>query len=304
MRLLIERSFHRLVNRIGRNTCLIPDRLYLSSTFYLTMGYKINWICPKSFNEKLQWLKIYDRNSDYTRMVDKYEAKQYVSDIIGSKYVIPTYGVWDNPYSINFDLLPNQFVMKTTHDSGHVIICKDKRTLDIELTRKQLSIWLRERFYCIGREWPYKNVKPRIIAEQMLNAPMDKGLINEQGTDLKDYKFFCFNGKVQCFKIDYDRFSDHHANYYNTEGMLLDFGEADFPPNLSHVEHIPDNLGEMIQLSERLSANTPFLRVDFYNISGKIFFGELTFFPASGWGKFTADDYDIMLGNYLALPSL
>lgn len=253
---------------------------------------------PKTFCEKLQWLKLYDRNPKYTTMVDKYEVKKYVAEIIGEEYIIPTLGVWDKPQDIDWNSLPNQFVLKTTHGGGGngVIICKDKELLDKRAIIKQLESSLDKDLYNEFREWPYKNVPKRIIAEKYL-APEKSPTPN----DLPDYKFFCFHGKVKFFKVDFGRFVEHHANYYDTDGNLLPFGEKSFEPDPTYPIELPNNLRDMIALAEKLSKNEPFLRVDFYNINGKIFFGELTFYPASGFGSFTPNNWNLRIGNMLLL---
>ena len=188
--------------------------------------------------------------------------------------------------------------LKTTHGGGgcDVIVCKDKRKFDKEAALVKLTTSLTSDLFKKFREWPYKNVPKRIIAEKFMQVENA-----EEGSDLKDYKFFCFNGKVRFFKIDFDRFVEHHANYYSPDGKLLPFGEADLPPVPSHVENMPENLAEMIQLAEKLSVEQSFLRVDFYNINGLIYFGELTFYPASGMGTFTDENIDLQLGSYLKL---
>lgn len=274
---------------------LLSDRTYLKLLYRLTMKKKLNLSNPVTFNEKLQWLKLYNRKPEYTKMVDKYEVKKIVAECIGDEYIIPTLGVWERPEDIDFNNLPNQFVLKTTHGSGgsSVVICKNKKFFDKTNAQHRMK-WSIEHSdtYAHYKEWPYKDVHKRIIAEKFISS----------NGDLRDYKFFCFNGKVRLFKIDFGRHIEHHANYYSPAGELLPFGEKVCSPDFSHTEVIPDNLSEMIVLAEKLSKNVPFLRVDFYNVEGKIYFGELTFFPAGGVGAFTDEKWDIELGNYLSLP--
>lgn len=274
---------------------LFPDELFLKSIYWLYFGRKLNLVNPQSFNEKIQWLKLHDRKPHYKVLVDKYEVKEYISNIIGKQYIIPTINVWDNADDINFDILPDKFVLKCTHDSGGVIICKNKSNLNIPHIKAQLNKRLKKNYYNGLREWPYKDVKPRIIAEKFLS--------DSDNSDIKDYKFFCFNGIVKFFKVDFNRFVDHHANYYTPKGELLPFGEASFPPSSEHKIILPTNLDKMIHLAERLSAGHNFLRVDFYDVAGQIYFGELTFFPASGLGKFTDDIWDIQLGEMLEIQT-
>lgn len=272
----------------------LSDKVYLKLIYRLIFGRKLDLKNPKTFNEKLQWLKLNDRKPEYTLMVDKYEVKRYIAERIGEEYVIPTLGVWDNFDDIDFDLLPNQFVIKCTHDSGGLVICKDKSKLDILKAREKINKALSRRFFYFGREWPYKNVKPRIIAE--------KYLVDETVDELRDYKFFCFGGVCKCLKVDFDRFIEHHANYYDPQGNLLEFGEKICPPNIDKNIVLPSNKNKMLQLAEILSKDIPFLRADFYDVNGKIYFGELTFYPASGWGEFTDEKWDYKLGEWIELP--
>ena len=276
----------------------IPDYTYLTIRYRARMGKWPNLKHPQLFTEKIQWLKMNNRKPEYTIMVDKYAVKEYVANIIGKQYIIPTLAVWEKTEDIDCHCLPNQFVLKTTHGGGgcDVIVCKDKRKFDKEAALVKLTTSLTSDLFKKFREWPYKNVPKRIIAEKFMQVENA-----EEGSDLKDYKFFCFNGKVRFFKIDFDRFVEHHANYYSPDGKLLPFGEADLPPVPSHVENMPENLAEMIQLAEKLSVEQSFLRVDFYNINGLIYFGELTFYPASGMGTFTDENIDLQLGSYLKL---
>lgn len=276
----------------------LPDATYLKLLYRFKMGHRLNLKNPQTFTEKLQWLKLYNRKPEYTQMVDKLAVKEYVADRIGAEYIIPTLGVWDRPDEIDWDSLPNQFVLKTTHGGGGggVVICRDKGTFDKTSALAKLKESMASDIYSSLREWPYKNVPKRIIAEKFMSSeesPAPK--------DLLDYKFFCFNGKVKFFKVDFGRFVEHHANYYDTDGKLLPFGEINFEPDPAHIIELPNNLREMILLAERLSKNEPFLRVDFYNVNGTIFFGELTFYPASGMGKWTTEEADIKIGMYLDL---
>lgn len=276
----------------------MPDKEYLEKKFYATMGYPLDLNNPQTFNEKLQWLKLYDRNPKYTVMVDKHLAKQYVAERIGEEYIIPTIGVWDNAEDIDFDALPNRFVLKCNHNSGlGMYICKDKNALsseDIKSIRKNLQKGLRQDYYLTGREWPYKDVPRKVIAEKYLED-------HETG-ELRDYKFFCFNGEVKCFKIDMRRFIKHQANYFDENGNVLNVGEADFLPNTAMVPQMPQNLELMKKSAEKLSKNFSFIRVDFYECNGKMYFGELTFYPASGFGKFEPKSFDITMGNWINLP--
>lgn len=281
---------------------LIPDKLYLSLRYRCLMGSWINWNNPKTFTEKLQWLKLYNRKPEYTTMVDKYAVKEYVANIIGEEYIIPTLGIWDKPEDIECDSLPNQFVLKTTHGGGGggVVICKDKDTFDKTTAIAKLKESMSSDIYSGLREWPYKDVPKRIIAEKFM-APEKSPDSVLKSSELLDFKFFCFNGKVRFFKVDFGRFVEHHANYYSPEGELLEFGEQGLEPDPNYPIELPDNLKEMISLAEKLSANEPFLRVDLFNVNGRIFFGELTFYPASGMIPWTTEEADKEIGKYLTL---
>lgn len=272
----------------------MPDDEYLKHIFKARLGYELNLDDPKTFNEKLQWLKLYDRNPSYTTMVDKYAVKDYVASVIGQQYVIPTLGVWDDVEDIDFIGLPNQFVLKCTHDSQGIVICKDKAALDIESAKQKLNRCLKRDFYKKSREWPYRNVPHRIIAEEYLE--------DSSTHELRDYKFFCFGGLAKCFKIDFDRFVQHRANYFNPDGTMMTLGEKLCPPDPQKHLEIPETISEMSRLAEKLSNEIPFLRADFYDVDGKVYFGELTFYPASGFGKFIYDGNDELLGSWIKLP--
>lgn len=278
------------------------DALYLKVLFFFEMRGKILHLKnPKSFNEKLQWLKIYDYKPEYTKLVDKLAVKNYVESRVGDEYIIPTLAVWDSVADIDWDSLPNQFVLKTTHGGGGcgVIVCSDKTKFDKIKAENKLKKSMRTNAGQTYREKPYLSVPRKIIAEKYI---ADQVISNsENSADLRDYKFFCFNGKVKFFKIDFGRFVEHHANYYSPNGDLLPFGEVAYKPDPNHVENMPSNLSEMIRLAETLSANYKFLRVDLYNVNGKIYFGELTFYPAAGMGTFIPEEWDEKLGNLLAL---
>lgn len=273
---------------------LIPDKMFLKIKFYKIFKRKLDLSNPKTFNEKLQWLKLYDRKDIYTTMVDKYEVKKYVSNIIGEEYVVPILGIYDNFDEINFDELPNQFVIKCTHDSGGLVIVKDKNKFDVDSARKKINECLKKNFYYIFREWPYKNVKPRILIEEYM--------VDESGYELKDYKFFCFNGKVKLLFIASDRNSNKETkfDFYDENFKHLPFTNGH--PNSKRNIKKPKNYDKMKELAERLSGNLPQIRVDFYNINGRIYFGELTFYHWSGFVPFTPVEWDYRLGELIKLP--
>lgn len=270
----------------------LPDALYLRFRYYEIFGKKLNLNNPQTFNEKLQWLKLYNRKPEHTTMVDKIEAKKWVADKIGKEYIIPTLGVWERAEEINFDSLPDKFVLKTNHDSGAVVICKDKSKLNIEKVRKKLARSLQRDYYILGREWPYKNVKRKILAE--------KYMVDESGYELKDFKIFCFDGKPEFIQVDFDRFAEsgHKRNLYSTDWCLLDF-QYGYPSDPTHRIEKPSNLEEMLKCASVLSEGQPFLRVDFYSINGISKFGETTFFPECGLGKFNPSNIDEKYGEKL-----
>ena len=273
---------------------LVPVKIFLKIKFKKKVGYKLNLNHPKSFNEKLQWLKLNDRKSIYTQMVDKYMVRKYIAESIGEKYLIPLLGVWNNFEEINFNKLPDQFVLKCTHDSGSIRICKDKSNFDINEAKNFFNKKLKENFYYFGKEWPYKNVHPRIIAEEFIE--------DESSKDLKDYKFMCFNGNVKCCFVCSERFSTHlKVTFYDTEWNKLPF-ERHYPNSEEEIPK-PKNLEKMIQLAEKLSINIPFVRVDFYEVNNMIYFGELTFFPGCGFEEFKPIEWDYKLGEWIDLSS-
>ena len=275
---------------------LLPDKVYLQLLYRYHIGKWINLKSPKGFNEKIQWLKLYDRRPEYTTMVDKLLAKEYVGNIIGQEHIIPTLAVWDDPKEINFDALPDQFVIKCNHDSHSVVICRDKSAFDREAAIKKLAARFKQNAYWQGRAYPYKNIRKKVFAEKYME--------DESGYELKDYKFFCYDGVMKYLKIDFDRFTQHRSNYYDRHGNLMSIGETVCPPDPSRVFAMPENLNTMIEYAEKLSRGIPFLRVDFYNVNGKIYFGELTFYPASGFGKFTSEEGNLALGEKLKLPEV
>lgn len=285
----------RIILKLARNNQIkISDKKYLTLMGKLRLGVKIDLEKPKTFSEKIQWLKLYDRNPDYIKMVDKYEAKQYVSGIIGGEYIIPTLGIYNDFEEIDFDKLPDQFVMKPTHTSGDIFICKDKNKIQYEELKNTVHKWLKRNYYILNKEWPYKNIKPRIIIEKYMKDP--------QQEDLKDYKFMCFNGKVKCSFVCSNRNAEGglKVDFYDLDWNKMPFSR--YYPNSDKEIEKPINYHEMIRLSEKLANGIPFVRVDFYEIGGKIFFGEMTFYPGAGFEKFEPERYDRILGDMLELP--
>ncbi|MFW6015996.1 MAG: ATP-grasp fold amidoligase family protein [bacterium] len=273
---------------------LVSDKIYLKIIYRLKTRKKLNLNNPETFNEKLQWLKLYDRNPEYTKLVDKYEVRKYIANTIGEKYLIPLIGVWDKFEDIDFSTLPNQFVLKCTHDSGGIVICKDKSTFDIDAARQKINKSLKRNYYYHGREWPYKNVKPRIICE--------KYMVDESGIELKDYKFFCFSGKPKIIQVDFNRYRGHKRNLYDKDWNYIPMS-IKYPTNSDVKIKKPNKLKDMLMFATLLSKNCPHVRVDFYSMNDSIFFGELTLYPGSGCEEFTPESYDYILGSWLELPS-
>lgn len=270
----------------------IPDKLYLKLLYKARLGEKLNLTDPQTFNEKLQWLKLNDRNPLYTQLVDKFEVRRYVNEKIGEEYLIPLIGVYDSFDEIDFDSLPNKFVLKCTHDSGGVIICKNKRKLDIAASKKKINELLKVNYYWLKREWPYKDVKPKIICEKYME--------DNENRELRDYKFFCFNGKPKVAFIASDRGQDTRFDFFD-----LDFNHLplkNYYKNSEKEIRKPYNFKEMIELSKRLSENIPHVRVDFYEVDGKVYFGELTFYHFSGMEKFEPEKYNQIFGEWIQLP--
>lgn len=273
-----------------------PDDVFLKKAFRVNMHQELNLDNPQTFNEKLQWLKLYNRKPEYTMMVDKYKVREYVANTLGEEYLIPLLGVWDDPDEIDFDALPNQFVLKCNHNSGlGMCICKDKSKLNIEKVKKELKKGLKQDYYLTGREWPYKDVPRKIVCEKFMTN-------DEVGGELEDYKLMCFQGKVKASFVCNNRFSKDGLNvtFYDTDWKRMPF-ERHYPASKTEITR-PASYDEMVQLAEKLAQNIPFVRVDFYEIKGKPYFGELTFFPGSGFEEFNPEQADKELGSWIKLP--
>lgn len=273
----------------------LPDKWYLSLRYRFSMGYWIDWKNPQTFNEKLQWLKLYNRKPEYTTMVDKYAVKNYVANIIGEQYIIPTLGVWDRFEDIDFSTLPQQFVLKTTHGGGGggVFICRDKNSFDKEEAKHIIETSMRNDIYKSLREWPYKNVPKRIIAEKFME---------DMNGELRDYKFTCTNGIAHNVMLCYDRRTgDTKFYFFDKQWNLLRLNKRgkEAPDNFSLPK--PINLDKMFILAQKISEGIPYSRVDLYNINGKIYFGEITFYPASGFDNNLLKETDELFGNYIKL---
>lgn len=270
---------------------LLNDKLYLKERFKVRMGYDLDLDNPKTFNEKLQWIKIYDRKPEYTSMVDKYEVKKYVADRIGQEYVIPAIGVYDKFDDIDFEKLPDSFVLKCTHDSGSIVFCKGKKSFDVENAKRILEEARRKNYFWPDREWPYYNVPRRIIAERM---------IGDMHKSLDVYKIFNFSGKPKLIQvIQDDKTSKESIDYFDVEWNLLELRQ-NFPNSSSHLPK-PKELGRMLELAEILSERLPFIRTDFYIVDGKIYFSEFTFFSDSGAERFYPEEWDYKLGDLIVI---
>ena len=272
-----------------------PDEKYLKRKFKAFLGYELNLKNPQTFSEKLQWLKLYDRNPLYTTLVDKYAVKKWAADTIGQQYIIPTLGVWNSFDEIDFDKLPNQFVLKTTHDSGGVAICRDKTHFDKQAACKKLTRSLKHNYYYSGREWPYKNVPHKIIAEAFIG--------NNTQKDITDYKFFCFNAQPAYCQVITDRTTQEKVDFFDMQWQHQPFTglQKPFPHAKIHPSR-PACFDQMKQACALLAKNIPFARVDFYEVNQKMYFGEITFFPASGFGTFTPDTWNKAMGDRVKLP--
>ena len=283
-----------LVNTFG---FLFSDRKYLELLFKYNVGYELNLKNPKTYNEKLQWLKLYYHNPLLPILVDKYTVKEYVSNIIGQKYIIPSIGVWEKAEDIDWSKLPSQFVLKTTTGGGSigVYICHDKSTVDKHAVIKTLNKSLKYNIYETFREWPYKEVKARIIAEELLSQ--------EGKSSLNDYKVMCFNGKVKLIEYHEGRFTGEHTqDFYDPEWNLTSITQGSYGENKANPVDKPNLLNEMIRLSESLSKDLPHVRVDWYIVDNHLYFGEMTFFDGSGLFPWDRYEDDLLLGSWLTLP--
>lgn len=274
----------------------LPDKLYLKLLFRHRMGESLNLKNPKTMNEKLQWLKLYDRNPQYIQLVDKYLVRNYIAEQLGEQYLIPLLGVWNDPDEIDFSILPSKFVLKCNHNSGlGLCICTDKSKLDIKKVKAELKKGIEEDYYLRGREWPYKNVPRKIIAEKYMTL--------SGNTDLVDYKIHNFNGKPKAILVCSQRFTEEglHEDFYSPKWEKLEVKRPEYPTSELDIK-APQKLEEMLFLAEKLSKNCPFMRTDFYEIDGKVYFGEITLYPASGLSKFDPKEWDYKFGSWITLP--
>lgn len=287
----------RLLLAILKKMKFLPPEKYAHYLYEYKTGKKLNLKDPKEFNEKIQWYKVYYHPKLMTQLVDKYGVRNYVEEQIGAQYLNEIYGVYDSPEEVDFDKLPNQFVIKGTHASSFNLIVRDKTELNQKKAKKLFKKWLGiNQYYRTGQEWAYKDVKPRLIAEKFLDDGAGKSLL--------DYKFYCFRGKAEFVEIHSDREDNHKRAFYDLNFKKLPFRYVAVEEDITeHIEK-PSNLEEMIVLAEKLSGNFPFVRVDFYSIYGKTIFGEMTFYPSDGRKDFRPDEYNKSIGDLIILPKI
>lgn len=299
-RYLFDKHYRTLINANLGLYNYLSDKSFLEKKFQAEFGYALNFDNPQTFNEKLQWLKLYDHNPSYIKMVDKYKVREYIAQKIGEEYLIPLLGVWDSPDEIDFDSLPQRFVLKCNHNSGlGMCICKDKTGLNYVKVKKNLKKGLKENYFAHGREWPYKDVPRKIICEKYIT---DNGSDEVLTDELKDYKLMCFNGKVKCSFVCADRFTGKglHLSFFDRDWKEMPFERV--YPRIENEVPKPINYDLMVSLAEKLSESIPFVRVDFYESGGRVYFGELTFFPGGGYEPFSPQEWDLTLGNWIELP--
>lgn len=282
--------------RYLRKMMFLPQERYVQYSYEYYTGKKLNLDNPKEFNEKIQWLKVFYKPKILNQLVDKHSVREYVIDKIGEEYVNECYGVYDSVKEINFDSLPNKFILKAVHASSYNLIVKDKSKLNQEKVKQLLKKWINtNQYYRTGLEWAYKDVKPRIIADKFLKEP-NKEVLN-------DYKFFCFNGKPKFVQIDIDRGIKDYRCFYDMNWEKQPYVKGSSLLFEVEVEK-PSNFDEMKIFAEKLAGKLPFVRVDFYSINGKTIFGEMTFYPGDGRKDFKPEKYNTIIGDYLTLPKI
>lgn len=273
---------------------VLSDACYLKLKYYVLMGKKLNLKDPKTYSEKLQWLKLNFRDSKQITMVDKFASKTFVADTIGEKYVVPVLGgPWKKFSDINFDELPNQFVLKTNHDCGGVVICKDKSNFDIKNAKRILTKHLKRKYYWHAREWPYKNVNPVIFAEKYIE--------DNSGDAIYDYKFFCFNGLPRIMYMSRDKSATPYTDFFDMDFNLLNMKMRD--PNSDVPPNKPEHFEEMKQLASKMAEGFPHVRVDFYQVGNVVNVGELTFYHCGGFINITPTKWNEILGSWIELPT-
>lgn len=289
-------KLRRFFLRHLRKVRFLPSKLYVKIHYEYFSGNKLDLNNPKDFTEKIAWYKVFYRPKSLNQLVDKFAVRAFVEEKIGSQFLNTFYGVFDDVNEIKFDELPEKFVIKATHTSGHNLIVRDKNKLNLDKTKKLLKKWLKiNQYYRIGQEWAYKDVKPRIIIEKYLEQKNQKSLT--------DFKFYCFDGKAKFIDIHTDREDEHKQGSFDLNFERLPFGVSRFKQIYESPEK-PVNLKEMIECAEVLSEKLPFVRVDFYAIDGKTIFGEMTFYPSDGRKKFYPEKYNRIIGDYFTLPKI
>ena len=291
---LIPRILRQIVFKCSH--LIKSNELYLKLVYFLTFGKWLDLKHPeslKTFNEKIQWLKLHNDTPLFTQMVDKYEVRKIIEAKLGPRYMFPLLGVWESADEIDFDKLPEKFVLKPTHDSGSIVFCRDRSNFNQNKARCKLRKALRRNYYWLGREMPYKNVHPRIIAEPMMSD-------NKSGQDLKDYKLFCFNGVIKMIQVDYDRFTNHHRNLYTPEWKLIDAFIL-YPNNPQQIIAPPNALPHMLEIGRKLSKGFPFVRIDLYVINDRIYFGEFTFHHGGGLERIRPREFNRTMGEWIRL---
>ncbi len=288
-------ALKRLLLGLIKKLKFLPPAFYAKVHYEYYTGKKLDLENPREFNEKIQWLKVYYKDPRLTRLVDKYAVREYVKEKVGASYLNELLGVYERGRDVDFDALPDKFVIKGVHGCNWNLIVKDKSQLSAWKARLKFRKWLsRNYYYRGGLEWAYKNVKPRLIAEAYLEEIGRKSV--------NDYKFFCFDGEPRFIQVDLDRKESHSRRYMDLEWNPLPFRDTDYPP-FDEVLEKPENFEEMLQVVRRLAEDFPFVRVDLYNLGGRIIFGELTFYPADGRLEFVPDSYNRVIGDYLKLPA-
>ncbi|GAB2318567.1 ATP-grasp fold amidoligase family protein [Alkalibacterium sp. s-m-22] len=275
---------------------LVPDSWMLKFQYKVKMGRKLNLKKPERFTEKLQWYKVNYHNQLLTQCADKYEVREYIKSKGLQNILVELYAIYDNPTQIEVDKLPEKFVIKTTNGSGTNILCREKSTLSIEKIKSDLAIWLKRDNYAVGREWSYKGITPKIIIEEYLEDN------NNKFDGINDYKFLCFNGKPKYVVLDVDRHIGHKRNIYDIDWNYIDVTTDH--DNFGDVVKRPEGYEEMVKVAKVLSQDFPFVRVDLYYANKKVYFGELTFYPWTGYVQFDPDEFDYILGKEFILPSL
>lgn len=291
------KKLRRFYVRTLRKWRFLPSKQYVKYHYEYFSGKKLNLNNPKDFNAKIEWYKVFFRPKLLTQLADKYEVRSYVKAKIGAQYLNELYAVYDNPKDIDFESLPNKFVIKANHTNGHNLIVKNKELLDKKKVIKLFEKWLtKNQYYRRGQEWAYKDIKPKIIIEKFLKEDNKNTLV--------DYKFYCFNGKPKFIDVHIDRDEDHKQGCFDLDFNLLPFGKSKNYKSISTDIDKPSNLSEMVNLAKKLAINLPFVRVDFYSVNGKSIFGEMTFYPSDARNNFYPEKYNLIIGNYFNLPKL